>query len=202
MRLASFQRMSLENLDGARETKAEKGAPGSGARIRLWIIEDNFELRDIFQEFFQEEQGICCVRVFGSAEEAVVALESEAAPDVLLSDLNLPGLSGLQALPIIKHRAPEVRVVIMTTFYDDVTRREAQRAGAMALLTKQAGLDRLAEAVREAYTQARASQAIPARSETAVKENVPGVVNGPFRGCTLSPATLLVRGLLRRSRSC
>jgi DNA-binding NarL/FixJ family response regulator len=122
---------------------------GSG-RLRLWVIEDNAELRGLIAEVLDGKQGIQCEKSFATAEAALLALEAGDSPDVILSDINLPGISGIEAIPLIQRLAPGVNVVVMTTFYDGLAERRAQQAGARGFILKGEDTGRFVEIITHA----------------------------------------------------
>ena len=100
---------------------------------RMLIVEDERDLSDCLKEFFTMK-GFSVESVF-SGEEAVERLKQQAI-DVVLLDVMLPGVSGLEVLRRIKAIRPEARVVIMTGIDQQDIREEAQHCGACGYITK------------------------------------------------------------------
>ena len=113
---------------------------------RIVIVEDNSSLRDAMVELLEEQHR---VRGFESAEEAISALAHEA-PEVILTDLRLPGQSGIDLLKTAKGLDPFVEVIVLTAFGTVETAVEGMRAGAFDFLTKPVRLDHLAAKVGQA----------------------------------------------------
>ena len=81
----------------------------------VWVIDDDRSIRWVFEKALARE-GIP-FRTFGSAQEALAALEDDA-PQVLVSDIRMPGGSGLELLQTVKERLPTLPVIIMTAYSD------------------------------------------------------------------------------------
>ena len=122
--------------------------------IEIWIVEDNHDYRLKISELFTKEiQDINCESSFSSFEEAEVALKSATLPepDVILLDIRLPGISGIDALKRFKSRLPASEIVILTTFSDRRNVIEAIRNGASGYLLKTDSINDIARAIREVY---------------------------------------------------
>lgn len=116
--------------------------------VIVWIIEDDRKVREALQALLASRYRI---RTFETAEGGLMALEKlQERPDVLLLDLGLPGLSGLEALERFRSRIPELRIVVLTVFNDPDTIFRALCAGASGYLLKSGELERVSEAVEEA----------------------------------------------------
>ena len=126
--------------------------------IRVIIVDDHDLVRKGLVGLL-EGRGI---KVVGEARLGVdaVRLASELKPDVVLMDLNMPGMSGVEATQRLSASAPQARVVVLTVFADDRHVMDAIRAGACGYLLKEAPPDQIAEAVRAA---ARGEGFIPPR---------------------------------------
>ena len=125
-----------------------KTAPPS-ENISVWLIEDNRTFRDTVARVLNRVEGMECSGSFTSSEDALDALKEGRVPDVVLLDVQLPGLSGLEAVPIIKAISPSTRVVMLTVFDDHQKIFQAICAGASGYLLKTAPVDRIVEAIRE-----------------------------------------------------
>jgi len=112
------------------------------------------------------------VQAFASAEAAIDALESDA-PDLILLDIGLPGMSGVEALKVIKKKYPEI-IVIMITAYEDVeTVISAMKLGAYDYVVKPLKMDSLIANVRIALETISMRKEIQMLHEKYLKENLP-----------------------------
>src|SRR2546425_5085435 len=102
--------------------------PGA-ERLRLWLVDDDDEMRGLIAELLGRSDAIECSRQFFSAEAALDELAHELPPDIILLDLNMGGMSGTEAICPIKRLASGTRVFIMTVFYDSIEVSRARKAG-------------------------------------------------------------------------
>ncbi|OIK28034.1 response regulator [Streptomyces malaysiense] len=119
---------------------------GAGS-IRVLIADDQEMVRQGFTVLLDAQPGI---EVVGQAVDGrdAIARSAELAPDVVLMDIRMPELGGIQATEHIAVAQPEVKVLVLTTFDLDEYVYDALRAGASGFLLKDASADKLAEAVR------------------------------------------------------
>jgi DNA-binding NarL/FixJ family response regulator len=94
------------------------------------------------------------IKVVGMARNGLEAVQlcATTCPDVVIMDLQMPGMDGIAATQIIKKRFPEIKIIITTSFDDRKKIEEALRAGAMTYLTKDTPIDELITTIRQAYT--------------------------------------------------
>ena len=118
-------------------------------KIHVWLVEDHAMFRNGVQRGLDSLPDIECAMCFSTAEEAIEALARHAPPDVVLLDVQLPGMDGIAALQEIKTRAPEARVVILTVFDDADKIFRAVCAGAMGYVLKSAGIEQIGESIRQ-----------------------------------------------------
>lgn len=126
------------------------------ARTSVWIIEDDASIRKVLHRAMSQEQ--LQTRVFSNAESALGALEVEA-PDVILSDLRLPGMDGQRLLREAHQRYPDLPVVIMTAYSDLKSAVTSYQSGAFEYLPKPFDLDQAIATVKRAIELGRASKA-------------------------------------------
>ena len=119
-------------------------------QIGVLIVDDHAVVREGLRAFLELQDGIAVV---GEASDGSEAIEQAAVvrPDVILMDLVMPELDGLAAMRTIRARAPEVRVIVLTSYLDDATLLPALRAGAAGYLLKNAQPQEIARAVRAAH---------------------------------------------------
>jgi len=116
----------------------------------IWIIEDHAAFRRTLVRVLNAEDGLQCPRDFDSCEKALAALARDDAPDLILLDVGLPGMSGLEGIRLIKERSPKALVVILTVFEDDDKVFSAICAGAAGYLLKTSSATEITQAVRDA----------------------------------------------------
>jgi DNA-binding NarL/FixJ family response regulator len=140
----------------ADKRNAEKPKPMSAKStperaISVWLIEDNHSFRHTVVRVLEGVPGLECTRHFANSEEALEELAHGAVPDVVLLDVELPGLNGLEAVKRIKSISPSTRVIMLTVFDDHDKIFRAICAGASGYLLKTSPMERIIESVREAY---------------------------------------------------
>jgi DNA-binding NarL/FixJ family response regulator len=104
--------------------------------LTLWLAEDDDGVRELLAEFFDRSGRVQCARQFACAEEVVSALRAGPAPEVILLDVNMGELDGIEAIAPIRRLASHARVFIMTTFHDTMTLSRARHAGASGFFLK------------------------------------------------------------------
>jgi DNA-binding NarL/FixJ family response regulator len=117
--------------------------------IKVLIVEDDAFTRDALKTLLNTEQGI---EVIGVAENGEKGLQMalQLLPDVVLADINMPKMDGIEATRRLKNQLPHTRVVILTIYHDDKNVFEAIKAGAIGYLLKDSPLDEVGNAVRAA----------------------------------------------------
>lgn len=116
----------------------------------LWIVEDHASFRRTLVRLLATESDLQCPRDFDSCEKLLAALSESNAPDLILLDVGLPGMSGLDGIRLVKERAPKTLVVILTVFEDDDKVFQAICAGAAGYLLKTSSGADITQAVRDA----------------------------------------------------
>jgi DNA-binding NarL/FixJ family response regulator len=118
--------------------------------IRVSIIEDDVQTRGIFADWLRRAPGFDCLSEHGTAESALQDLPTKK-PDVVLTDINLPGLSGLEAVRRLKVLLPATQFVMLTVYEDTDHIYNALTAGASGYLLKQTPRTKLLEALRDVH---------------------------------------------------
>lgn len=118
-------------------------------KITIWLVEDNLRFRQNIAELINNAEGIQCTRSFESCEEALKELEHSDAPRVVLMDIGLPGISGIEGLRRIKTITPTTDIVMLTVYDDDDKVFEAICAGASGYLLKDASADSILASIGE-----------------------------------------------------
>jgi DNA-binding NarL/FixJ family response regulator len=112
------------------------------------IIEDQRDIREGLAALIGGTEGFRCTGGFRSVEEALGPLEAHP-PDVVLLDVGLPGMSGIEGIPLIKQRCPRVAILMLTVYEDDDRIMETLGAGACGYLLKKTPPARLLDSLRE-----------------------------------------------------
>jgi DNA-binding NarL/FixJ family response regulator len=119
------------------------------SRIRVLIVDDHEIVREGLRTVLAEQADVEVVGEAGDGERAV-ALSRALSPDVVLMDLVMPGMGGLEALGHIREAAPAAQVVVLTNFASDQTVRDAVANGAVGYLLKDVHKSELLQAIRNA----------------------------------------------------
>lgn len=104
--------------------------------IGVWIVEDDALFRDGVKKLIDRTPGFFCARTFTNCEDALGLLQTEDAPRILLMDLGLPGMSGIEGMRKVKELSPSTNVLVLTVYDDDEKVFEAICAGASGYLLK------------------------------------------------------------------
>lgn len=118
--------------------------------IRVAIVDDDKELCEGLTYFLNQQKGFRCDKVFHSCEEALRHIKS-LNPDIVLLDIGLPGLSGVECLRHMHSLAPRTQVIILTVFDDDENVFRSLVAGAHGYILKSTPPEKIVEAVREVH---------------------------------------------------
>jgi DNA-binding NarL/FixJ family response regulator len=116
--------------------------------IKVAIVEDQRQIREGLTLLIGGTEGFCCVGSFGSMEETLHRLGSRS-PDVVLVDIGLPGMSGIEGIRLLKERYPNVLFLTLTVYKDDQRVFDAICAGARGYLLKNTPPARLLESIKE-----------------------------------------------------
>ena len=161
----------------------------------VWIVDDDRSIRWVIEKALSRE-GIA-FNSFSSAQEALDAL-SGGAPEVLVSDIRMPGLSGLELLQAVKQRHPAVPVIVMTAYSDLDSAVAAFQGGAYEYLPKPFDVDQAVELIRRALDESRReSQAIEPMGEAPEILGHAPAMQEVFRAIgrlSQSSATVLITG--------
>jgi DNA-binding NarL/FixJ family response regulator len=118
------------------------------APYTLALLEDDVAIRETLQEYLGAQPEFRCVAAVGSVEELLAHLAAgRPAPQLLLSDIGLPGRSGIEGLPLIRARLPEVQVLMLSVYADTARIFAALQAGAVGYLLKNTPLAHLKESL-------------------------------------------------------
>jgi two-component system nitrogen regulation response regulator GlnG len=119
----------------------------------VWIIDDDSSIRWVLEKALGRESIAC--KSFGSADDALAALAKHETPCALISDIRMPGQSGLELLRHVKAQHPDLPVIIMTAYSDLDSAVAAFQGGAFEYLPKPFDVDQAVELVQRAMAQAK-----------------------------------------------
>lgn len=117
--------------------------------IRILLVDDHKIVRQGVRAFFDAQEGIEVIGEAGSGAAAVKMIE-EHVPDVVLMDLIMPGIDGVEATRLAKSISPRTQIVVLTSYHEDEHIFPALQAGALSYILKDVTMDELAEAVFKA----------------------------------------------------
>src|SRR5580700_11790971 len=118
--------------------------------IKVSIVDDEVELRENIAGYVDAAKGFRCIGMHGNAREALANIPKEK-PDVVLMDINLGGMSGIECVRQLKPLVPATQVVMLTVFEDTEKIFSALAAGASGYLLKRLAPAKLLEAIREVH---------------------------------------------------
>jgi len=119
--------------------------------IKIAIFEDSKLLRESLQQLVDNAEGMYCSGAFPDANKLLRNVQA-AEPDVVMMDINMPGISGIEAVQMIKEKYPEVRILMQTVFEENDKIFAAICAGASGYMLKKTAPQKMVEAIRETYS--------------------------------------------------
>jgi len=117
-------------------------------QIHIAIVEDNDTIREGLRELIGASEGFSCVGAYASAEAALADIR-EQVPDVVLMDINLPGMDGIECTRQLKSMLKSVQVMMLTVYENDEHIFPALKAGATGYMVKRTKPDKLLPAIRD-----------------------------------------------------
>lgn len=117
--------------------------------VSIWIVEDQDLVRTTTAFLLNGQADLSCPLAVATCEEALEQIESRPAPDMVLLDIGLPGMDGIEGARRFSRRAPDTRVIMLTVHDERETVFEAIAAGASGYLLKSAPPEELLTAVRQ-----------------------------------------------------
>lgn len=124
--------------------------PSFIAPIRIAIVEDDKTVREGLQMLLNGSPGFSCVAVYGSGEEALAGLP-DISPDVVLMDINLPGITGIECILKLKEKNLPILFIMLTVFEDADAIFQSLSAGACGYLLKHTPPVKLLEAIQDVF---------------------------------------------------
>jgi DNA-binding NarL/FixJ family response regulator len=118
--------------------------------IKVAIVEDDEQVRENLAALIGGTKGFGCVGTYSSGEQVLETLPRRM-PDVVLMDINLPGISGVECVRQLKSLAPEVHIVMLTVYDDSERIFQALQMGASGYLLKRSPSDEIVRAIEEVH---------------------------------------------------
>jgi two-component system response regulator NreC len=148
----------------------------SGGEITVVLADDHAVVRSALRMLLETETGIEVVAEAGDAQSAIRYVSGHH-PQVLILDINMPGGSGLSAIPEIRESSPETKIVMLTMQEETASAREALQAGVLGYILKEAASEELVKAVRLAaegktYLQPELGARLAAEPEIASPDDL------------------------------
>jgi CheY-like chemotaxis protein len=160
--------------------------PATGKRLCLWMADDHESILSMLVDVLGRSGQIQCARLFDSAEALLQALASETPPDAILMDVNMGGMTGVEAIAPIKCLAGSMRVFIMTTFFDGTAMSSAQQAGAAGFFLKTGDWDDAIRRILDPASDWKAGTPAPIAVCEPIFEEEPLTTNCGEQNCTSS----------------
>jgi DNA-binding NarL/FixJ family response regulator len=155
--------MQNGSIDNVTQSPAPFGSP-SETVITVWLVEDSDTFRKTVARILKQVPGLDCSAHFSNSEEALESLNEGVVPDVILLDVELPGMNGIEAVRRIKSISPSTRVVMLTVFDSHDKIFKSICAGASGYLLKTAPAAKIVEAIRDVHAGGAAMLPQVARS--------------------------------------
>ncbi|MCG8600234.1 MAG: response regulator transcription factor [Verrucomicrobiales bacterium] len=134
-------------MSDEKESDSEDKKPKAPSRV--WVVEDNTTLATTVARVLDRQKDMKCVHKFERCEEAIEALVAGERPDVMLFDIGLPGMSGIEGIRRIKTALPEIEILVFSVFDDNEKVFNAICAGASGYLLKTSSMGEIPDAIRE-----------------------------------------------------
>lgn len=119
-------------------------------KLSVWVVEDNEGMRVTYAELINGAGDMFCDRHFPDCESAIRTIKQTSPPDVMLMDIELPGMNGIEAVRHIKTIAPEAIIIMQTVYEDNDKIFQSICAGASGYILKRTPAEKILESIREA----------------------------------------------------
>lgn len=114
---------------------------------QVGIIEDNKKIRQLMQRYLDIQEDMSCLVATESVEEMLDYLMTYPHPNVLLMDIQLPGMSGIEGMKIIQQKYPDIEIIMLTVYHDSHKIFDSLKAGASGYLLKHTSLPEIKDAI-------------------------------------------------------
>ena len=186
-------RLTGSGLDGT-DAEIPTSTVTKPSDVRVWVVDDNDQLRKTITDVLGRQDGIQCARDFSSPDALLSELASKPGPDVILLDVQMGDRNGLDAVRPIKSLARATRVFMFTTCFNSEWRERALGDGAADYLLKSEAMEKVAERIR-CPAQDSAPQFYRRRLVRRSRETGPG--SRSVNRTSVKPPQLLQRALNR-----
>ncbi len=122
----------------------------SAAPIRVVLFDDSKDLRDMFRLLVDAQPDMVCVAAHPDLSQVMRDIDA-ARPEVIVMDMQMPGMNGIEGVKAIKARWPEARILMQTVFEDEEKVFAAIRAGASGYILKTATTEEMVKAIRDTH---------------------------------------------------
>lgn len=117
--------------------------------LSVWVVEDNASFRENVSELVQQIPGLLFEHAFPSCDEVLKRLDNSPIPDIILMDIELPGMNGIDGVRRVKAISPETRVIMLTVFDDNEMIFQAICAGASGYLLKSESTEKIISSLQD-----------------------------------------------------
>lgn len=118
--------------------------------IRVSIVEDDERIRNMFIILLEEASGFRCVSGYANGEDAITDIPQKK-PDIVLMDINLPGMNGIECMKRIRQADDEIKIVMLTVYEDNNRIFESLAEGATGYLLKSTSQSKILESLIDVY---------------------------------------------------
>jgi DNA-binding NarL/FixJ family response regulator len=143
----------MQHLIGRTESKEIESATAltsPPAMIKVSIVEDDAKLRETMARYFAGQSGFKCLCTYPDAESALAGIP-ENPPDVVLMDINLPGIDGIECVARLRATLPDLKIIMLTVFEDSQRVFKSLSAGAFGYLVKSNRPAKILQAIRDVF---------------------------------------------------
>lgn len=119
----------------------------SDVKKQIAIVEDNVKIRDLIKQYLNMQEDMECRNGFSSVENLLTVMKEGDMPDIILMDIDLEGMSGIDGMKLIKGKYSDVEIIMLTVYHDSHKIFNSLRAGASGYLLKHTSLPEIKDAI-------------------------------------------------------